>query len=700
MAEWLTKSEAEGLLRCSDSTIERRLSSGDIIARESGQSAPNGRPAPEYSADSVAALLDSEGLRRLRDLLLTRATAPLASESSQDLVKAPIEGQYLPAQESLFKPDTPAEKKRLAVPPEKQAEVDRRHRAIAPLLAWERGERPVFHDETGAPIRTKDQLAAWLAAQHNVGRATLWNWLRRWKEQGDAGLLPEVRNDKGVSRFFSKHGAAAKFVLAKFAEGQGHYSDALIADALEREWSKLYGGVSHAPSVATVREFLRGVPRSIRDTVALPRQQYDAKHAPYLITNIAAVKVNGIWICDHRIYDVIVYNDCFPGAPRFADLRLWETCIEDMRSRVIVGSVWNTTPSSRTIASALRQAIQTYGLPDLFYCDNGKDFRSIGGGWHNDQAAQDLDEEGRIRMAPAADALLARLGIPVKFCVPRHPQSKSVESYFATVSKRFDVMFLRSYAGNKPSQRPDVCREAEKQHKLFEKGDRQSSPFIPASAFVALHRQWTYEFNSTHAHGGRGMEKRAPLDVMNELLPAGQRRIPDMAQLEPLFWDRVERKVSNCKIDDRGYSYEGIDAAAAAAMYLANDSRIMVARDPHDRAYALALDGDGRLIARLHCQELVARGPQSEDAVKAVSRFRHRVFRAGKQYWNLVQQGVPTEIELLAERARLNQASQGLPLLPTTDNPTGTSLRLPIAAAAGAPPQFAEDFAARWGKED
>ena len=659
-------------------SIERRVREGSLRRRDKRERGANGRPVAEYYAADLPAGVQM----KLHELRLADSTAlvPAAQGDLLDLqITLPLGPRY-------------GDGGRVGVPLGREAEAERLHNLIKPLLEWNRGTRPQFLDDDGTAFRSKDQLAEWIARHSDpadtVARATLWRMVKKFKKDGLGALLPKVRSDKGRSRCFDRFPMAAKFVLAKYAEGQGNYSDVLIREALAREWSSLCASTLDPPSVDTVRNFLQRVPPSLRDVVRLPRQEHDQKNAPYLITDIAGVPANGIWVSDHRIYDVLVYNDCFVGAEHLAALRLWETCIVDMRTRVVVGSVWNVTPSSRTIASALREALSKYGKPHIFYCDNGKDFRKIGGGWA--KPAEDLDENGAVRISPATEGLLTRLGIEVQYCIPRHPQSKLVESYFSTVSKRFDVIFGPSYTGRNPKRRPDTCREAERLHRLCLKGERKDSPFMPASHFIALHRQWTEEFNSTHEHGGRGMEERSPYAVMNELLPPENRIIPDMAELEPLFWDRVERIVSNCKIERDGIEYEAGDEADAAAMYLANGTKVLVARDPEDTSRALALNQDGQLIARLHSKELAVRGPQSEDAIKGISRLRGHLIKAGKRFWKLAEHGVPKEIGLLAARAKA--------VPPASDSLKPIANRLALAAAVGntSPrPLYTEDIVER-----
>ena len=465
-----------------------------------------------------------------------------------------------------------------------------------------------------------------------------------------------MRSDKGQSRYFSKCPEAGKFVLAKYKEGPLSY--ALIYEALIREWPSLYGESRPAPSMNTVRNYIESLPPVIRDAARMPRQQHESKYAPYLSTDIEKVAPNQIWVCDHRIYDVIGYNDCFDGAEEFAAMRIWETCIEDMRTRVIVGSWWDVTPSSATISQALREGISRFGLPQVFYCDNGKDFRKIGGAYS--KTPIELDDDGRVRIDGSADALLIRLGIQPKYCIPRHPQSKQVESYFSTVSKRFDVLFGASYAGRKPSLRPDECREAEKQHREWLADKRKDTPLERLSSLITLHRQWTEEFNHDHKHSGRGMNGRTPYAVMDELLPPSQRQIPDMEELAPLFWRQKELTVGNTQVKFEGLQYEGETPQDAGQMYCYNGRPVLVRRDPQNVGVAAAFNSDGEFIARLKCKELALRvpdlseSPVTERAIKYVSRLRNKPWAAASKngpFWKTISAGVPTEKELLAERA-------------------------------------------------
>src|SRR5262249_27450389 len=61
----------------------------------------------------------------------------------------------------------------------------------------------------------------------------------------------------------------------------------------------------------------------------------------------------------------------------------------------------------------------------------------------------------------------------------------------------------------------------------------------------------------------------------------------------------------------------------------------------------------GRLIARLISDELTAEKPVTADQVKAIARARAKLRKSSLYAIKLLSSGVPTELELLEARARL-----------------------------------------------
>ena len=239
-----------------------------------------------------------------------------------------------------------------------------------------------------------------------------------------------------------------------------------------------------------------------------------------------------------------------------------------------------------------------------------------------------------------------------------------MESTFSFISRRFDHLFFRhGYTGWKPELRSEFCREQEKQHKEFLAGRRQQTPLYTLSFVSQLLQQWVKEYNEEHRHRGRGMNGRTPLEVMNDLLPPAQRKIPDMDALAPLFWEKAACVVSRCKVKFRGFFYSAAlnDPESEEAMYTPGGNEVVVHFDPNDMAYALAFENraNGKCLARLVCDELAAQRPHTHEEIKAMMSQRSRLYKISKQAMQAYTAGVPTGIELLAQRASIAAEATG-----------------------------------------
>ena len=417
----------------------------------------------------------------------------------------------------------------------------------------------------------------------------------------------------------------------------------LVYQALLRDLRILEPECTRPPSYSAVRSYLKQLPKPLLILSREGKRQFQERCEPYLLTDFDSILPNQIWVSDHGQHDVWVRNDLFSGISANAAVRPWLTAVIDMRSRKIVGTAWSASPSSHTISSALRVAIENFGIPRALVIDNGKDYEKI----------------GRIDFSPECSGVLVRLGIQPHYCLPRHPQSKLIESWFGTVRKRFDCLWP-SYCGSGPQDRPEQCTDALKEHQGFLKGKRKSSPLPLASEFLATARQWITEYNSQHPHSGRGMSGRTPDEVFDELLPTGQRRLIESPEvLYALFWDRQRRKVSEggC-VQLYGERYEPADGESLAKLFLEIERNVLVACDPANLGEAIALDLDGRFLGRLCAQKLVTRGPVSHEDIRASMKIRRTARKAISDYVTGLSRiraraGDRTEIAHLRDRAEM-----------------------------------------------
>jgi putative transposase len=637
---WLSIEEVTDLTGWHPQYVRRLARRGQLQNRLSERATSEGRVKREYALSSLSAEAQLKFLKQ--PLLSGPAATALAVHSD-------------PRQSSLFAtvPEI-SENERLNLSAEQNAVAMKRLEAIAPLLdfaARSKRSRPTFRTVGGNAVRSMNSMAKYLADQLGVSPRTLWNWYGRYRKLGYAGLVHRVRSDKGKSRVFESHPAVRAYVENKYLRER--LSVRIVYQALLRDLQAVEPSCAKAPSYSAVRSYLQQLPKPVVILSREGKRQFQERCEPYLLTDFDSLLPNQIWVSDHGQHDVWVRNDVFPGISTNAAVRPWLTAVLDLRSRKVIGTAWSANPNSHTISSALRVGIADFGIPQVLYVDNGKDFEKI----------------GRVDFSPECSGVLIRLGIQPQYCLPGHPQSKLIESWFGTVRKRFDCLWP-SYCGPGPKDRPEQCTTALTEHQAFLKGKRKNSPLPLASEFIATARQWVEEYNSQHSHGGRGMKGRTPDEVFNELLVPGQRRLIEGQEvLYALFWDRQRRKVSEggC-VQLYGERYEPADGESLAKLFLEIERDVVVVCDPTNLGEAIALDLDGRFLGRLRAQKLITRGPVSHEDIRASMRIRRTARKAIADYVTglsaiRARAGDKTEIAHLQDRADMPEQQSPRPRL-------------------------------------
>ena len=169
--------------------------------------------------------------------------------------------------------------------------------------------------------------------------------------------------------------------------------------------------------------------------------------------------VNAVFFGDHHLADVLVIvgKDSRSGSPILA--RPWLTVMTDAASDAIVGSVVTLRPNSMTIAECFCRAVAFtvdspfYGLPEVFYVDRGKDYRSL---WleGNDPTLRDrLDSDACLNRAFCDNPLLPALNVSVRHALPRSGRSKTIERVFGTITRTW-FKPLPGWTGASPKNRP------------------------------------------------------------------------------------------------------------------------------------------------------------------------------------------------------------------------------------------------------
>lgn len=642
-------------------TLQRMVREKQIRIRRAGTRSRNGRDIVQYAASS----LPPSAQKFLMQERIARSHIPETQMSVR-----PHPQTHADRQISMFiSPPAIPEDVRIALSSEQNEVAQQRLEVISPMLEFlkkSNGYKPTVHLQDGRDLLTLGAIVEYICEQRKISERTVWRWYSRFKQHGFPALADDIRADKGTSRIFQQAPSAAQFAQAKYLGER--LSVRRVYQILLGEWPKLTPGAQiKAPSYEVLRRFLNALPSPVTIMAREGERQHHERCAPYLLTDFKSVRANQIWISDHCKHDVWVRNDFFSGLPQNAALRPWITAIVDMRTRKCMGAVWCANPSSHSISSALRIAIKAWGIPDTFYIDNGKDYASI----------------GRIDMSPEASGVLAQLGIEPQYCIPKHPQSKLIERWFGTMHERFDKLWHPFYCGSSSATRGENCDLALKEHsKLLKEGRAHSSPLPSASEFVAMCKDWIQEYNAHHLHSGRDMSGKTPNELFEELLPPEKRRMIEGSTspqaLNALFWKIERRRVSEggCVTID-GHRYEPADPDSGGRLYIEIEKDILIARDPNDLGEALALDLDRRLIGRLQCQKLIARGPVSRDDVRAGMRKQREARRAVKSYIEFIAGSHETELDKLRSSSARMPAKRGLPAPPEVMPPMRKVVGLP-----------------------
>lgn len=233
--------------------------------------------------------------------------------------------------------------------------------------------------------------------------------IKRWESEGVAALVSSNRADRGkhrISEFWQD------FIIKTYEAGNKgsrrmkpkQVAVRVQAKAREVEDPK-------PPSYKTVLRVLKPIierkakKKSIRSpgwkgsTLSVKTRSGEDLSVEYS---------NHVWQCDHTRADVLLVD-------QYGELlgRPWLTTVIDTYSRCIMGvNLGFDAPSSQVVALALRHAILpkkygpeyklscewgTYGKPQHFYTDGGKDFRSS----HLQQIGVDLGFVCHLRDRPS-----------------------------------------------------------------------------------------------------------------------------------------------------------------------------------------------------------------------------------------------------------------------------------------------------------
>jgi len=255
-----------------------------------------------------------------------------------------------------------------------------------------------------------------VAAKLGKSVRTVRRLVKKWEEQGLAALQTTQRADKGKHRIDSQW---QKFIINTYKEGNKggkRITPQQVAIRVQAKAAEL--GDENYPSYRTVYRVLQPIIEEQEQKAGVRNRGWRGSRLSLKTRDGLDLSVehsNHIWQCDHTRADILLVD-------KHGELlaRPWLTTVIDTYSRCIIGiNLGFDSPSSQVVALALRHAILpkkygseyglheewgTYGKPEHFFTDGGKDFKSD----HLQQIGVQLGFACHLRDRPSEGGIVER----------------------------------------------------------------------------------------------------------------------------------------------------------------------------------------------------------------------------------------------------------------------------------------------------
>ncbi len=281
-----------------------------------------------------------------------------------------------------------------------------------------------------------------IAGSEGVSKVTLTNWLNIRKGANRNDVLPALTP--------KKRGGGGRE-----AELDERFWDAFKADYLRQAEPSLTSAYRRCkriaerdgwqvPSVGVLRRRLRQLPPAAvtlarKGPNALkalfPAQERDRSHFHAL----QAVNADG-----HKFDDFVRWDDGKVSRPLIV-------VFQDLYSNKFLSWRYARSENKDMVRLAFGDLIETFGIPDLCWLDNGLAFA-------NKQMTGGISNRYRFKVKPEEpDGIMKQFGVEVHWTTPYAGQSKPIERGFGDVARDIakHPAFERAYTGNGPGAKPE-----------------------------------------------------------------------------------------------------------------------------------------------------------------------------------------------------------------------------------------------------
>jgi putative transposase len=480
---WISEEVAKerlGIGRCQFFAWLRRgkIAGREIVIRETEKTG-NGRPRREVQLEALPARYQARYYR----------SAQVAGESDGTAPSQPAESVPPPA------------------PTVSSLYIDRSEEEVTEATHLAEDLAAILEaDDIGKARRS-------LAVKLGKTERTIGNYLAAYKKDRLDGLMRKKRDDAGRVR--KKHRTVAARIQAEYLKPYRPPVSAvhrIIAKDFEMSGLKPL-------SYSFVVNVCRSIDPDLVARFRIGEREFDDKFAYITLRKKPPLPRQWVDADHHQMDHIVVFSDGSVG-------RTWLTAIQDICTNEILGYTLSrekrsTYPGAQAIALTLRQAIlkkddpawPSFGIPENFYSDLGKDFRSA-----------------HVR------GVCKNLGIRVRYARGYHGKSKPIERFFGTLES--GIKHLPGYIGRSPETNP--IKQTLGAPRAWED---MRGEILPIEQFAEAVHRWIID--TFHHAESKSLDGLSPLAALESHVKNGwsARAVPTERALDLLMMNRAGKKV-------------------------------------------------------------------------------------------------------------------------------------------------------------
>lgn len=334
-----------------------------------------------------------------------------------------------------------------------------------------------------------------------VSTATFYRWLKEFKENGSAGLVPHT----GSSR-----GGAGQSLTDEERDLLRYFWLRPEQPSVTHAWRLMKANLPYSRCTQqTARNYLNSLPKPTAGLYRMGEGRFENTFLPYMEQNMEGKKSLEVVVSDHHCLDCVVMY-------RGKLIRPWLTTFQDYRSGRIIGYCPCVKPSSLSITVAFYMACIRFGVPQTLLFDNGKDYRSKYLNGHTEKITvltpEGITEEKEVEFT----GMFYMVGVKeVHFTRTYNGKSKgSTERTFRTYGE-YIAKEMGSYVGSDSRSRPE---EAALMWRSIN-GKAQRNDVIEWTDFIQRLSAMIELINDTFESDGKANKGKTRTQVFIENLP-------------------------------------------------------------------------------------------------------------------------------------------------------------------------------------